>query len=169
LLRRRCFEQCLKLLAHSSLFRGRCLRVAVKQHDCGGQVLRRSPEGRRGVTVVVGIDVRALVGASVVVVGPSPSRWRLGAGSGLLGSRMTLLVLVIPLTGLLLHGDHLWGWQRRGLWVAGFMVLPELPVEVGQLLVELAPSFCELVGAHPSLIVGGAVTWCWLWVGAARS
>jgi hypothetical protein len=46
---------------------------------------------------------------------------------------------------------------------------PQLPVKVGQLLVELAPSFCELVETRPSLGVGGVVTWRWLRVGAARS
>jgi hypothetical protein len=74
-----------------------------------------------------------------------------------------LLPLVVPLTGLLLHRDHLWGQQRCRLPVAGFKVLPKLPVEVGQLLVELTSSFCELIETHPSLGVGGAVTWHWLW------
>jgi hypothetical protein len=53
--------------------------------------------------------------------------------------------------------DQLQGRQRSGLPVAGLRVLPELPVEVGQLLIE----------ACPTLGVGGAVMWRWLRVEAA--
>jgi hypothetical protein len=73
----------------------------------------------------------------------------------LLGSRTALLPLAIPLTGLLLHRDHLW-------------ILPQLPVKDGQLLVELAPGFYELIESCPLLGVGGAMTRHWLWVGTAR-
>jgi hypothetical protein len=47
------------------------------------------------------------------------------------------------------------------------MVLPELPVEVGQLLVKLAPGLGELVETRPALGVDGAMAWCWLRVGGA--
>jgi hypothetical protein len=80
---------------------------------------------------------------------------------------MTLLSLVVSLTALLLHRDLLRGRQQGGLSVARPMVLPELPVEVGQLLVKLAPGLGELVETRPALGVDGAMAWCWLRVGGA--
>jgi hypothetical protein len=49
-----------------------------------------------------------------------------GAGLRLLGSWVALLPLVIPLTGLLLHREHL-----CGLSVVRLCVLPQFPVEDG--------------------------------------
>jgi hypothetical protein len=54
---------------------------------------------------------------------------------------------------LLLNRDR----QRCRLPVLGFRILPELPVEFGQLFVELAPGLGELVEAHPALGVAGMV------------
>jgi hypothetical protein len=71
----------------------------------------------------------------VIVAHASSSRRHQGTGSGLFNSRTTLLPLTISLTALLLHRDQLRGRQQSGLPVAGFGVLPELPVEVSQLLV----------------------------------
>jgi hypothetical protein len=64
-----------------------------------------------------------------------------------------LLPLVVPLTGLLLHRDHLCGLTVAGLWV-----LHQFSVKDGQLFLELAPGFHELVETCPLLGVGGAVT-----------
>jgi hypothetical protein len=75
---------------------------------------------------------------------------------------MTLLSLAVPLTGLLLHQDHLRGQKWRGLSVARLWVLPHLPVKDGQLFVELAPGFHELVKSRPSLGVRGTVILRWL-------
>jgi hypothetical protein len=80
----------------------------------------------------------------------------------LFGSWATLLSLVVPFMGLLLHRDHLCGLLVAGLWV-----LPQLPVKDGQLLIELAPGFRKLVESCPSLGVGGAATRHWLRFGAA--
>jgi hypothetical protein len=68
---------------------------------------------------------------------------------------------------LLLHRDLLRGRQQGGLPVAGPVVLPELLVEVGQLLIKLAPGLSELVEARPALGVSGMVVWCSLRVGGA--
>jgi hypothetical protein len=128
LLHRRYFEQCLKLLAHSSFFGDRCLPAVAQQHGCSGEVLRHSPEERRGITVGVGIDVRTLIGALVVVACAPSSLRRRGGGSRLFSSRTVLLVLAVSLTGLLLHRDQLRDRQRCGLPVAELWVLPQLVV-----------------------------------------
>jgi hypothetical protein len=90
-----------------------------------------------------------------------------GTGSGLLVYGTTLLPLTVSLTTLLLHRDLLRGQQRGRVSVAGLMVLPEFPMEVGQLLVKLTPGLGELVEACPALGVSGAVAWCRLRVGGA--
>jgi hypothetical protein len=64
LLCRRSFEQHLQLLVHSPFLRGRRLRAAAQQHGRSGEVLRRLLEERQGVSVGVGVDVHASVGAS---------------------------------------------------------------------------------------------------------
>jgi hypothetical protein len=115
-----------------------------------GKVLRRPPEERRGVSV--GVDVRALVGASVVVACWPPCRWHRRAGPQLLGTRSALAPFAIPFTGLLLHWDILCRSSVMGLGVH-----PHLLVKKGQLLVELVPRLRELVEPRPSLGVGGAV------------
>jgi hypothetical protein len=167
-LRCRGFEQHLQLLVHSPFLGGRCLRTTAQQHGCGGEVLRRLPEERWGITVGVGVDVRTLVGASVIVTRTSSGQRCRGAGSRLFDSKTTFLSLVVPLTRLFLHRDHLWGRQWCGLPVAGLWVVPQLSVKVGQLFVEPAPSFRELIESCPLLGVGRAVTRRWLRVGAAR-
>jgi hypothetical protein len=85
----------------------------------------------------------------------------------LFGSRTTFLPLAVLLMGLFLHRDHLWGWLWFGLPVVGIWVLPQLPMKDGQLFIELAPGFRELVKPRPSLGVGGMVTWRWFRIRAA--
>jgi hypothetical protein len=126
LLRCRCFEQCLQLLAYSPFLGGRRFRIAAQQHGCNGEVLRCQPKEWRGITIGVGFDVRTLVRVSVVFTRTSSSRRRRGAGSRLFGSWTTLLPLAVPLTGLFLHRDHLRGRQRCRLPVAGLWVLCHL-------------------------------------------
>jgi hypothetical protein len=62
-------------------------------------------EERQGISVSVDIDVRALVGVSVVVACRPVCRWCWCAAVRLVGSRTVLALVVVPLTGLLLHGD----------------------------------------------------------------
>jgi hypothetical protein len=104
--------------------------------------MRCPPKEQRGITTSGGVNVRAFIGVSVIVAHASSSQWRRGVRLGLFGSKMALLPLVVYLTTLLLHRDLLRGRQRSGLPVVGLMVLLELPVEVGQLLVELAKGSC---------------------------
>jgi hypothetical protein len=80
----------------------------------------------------------------------------------LFGSWAALSPFAIPLTGMLLHRDHL-----CKLPVVGLQVLPQLLVKDVQLFVELAPGFHELVESRPSLGIGGAVVRRRLWVGTA--
>jgi hypothetical protein len=73
------------------------------------------------------------------------------------------LPLAVSLTALLLQRD-----LPRGRWrVMGPAVFPELLVEVGKLLIKLAPGLSELVKVRPALGIGGAVACCWLRVGGA--
>jgi hypothetical protein len=74
-----------------------------------------------------------------------------------------IVSLTVSLMALLLHRNQLRG---RPL-VTGPAVPSEFLVEVGQLLVKLAPCLCELVEACPTLGVSGAVTRCHLLVGGA--
>jgi hypothetical protein len=60
-------EQRLQLLAHSSLLGGHHLWAAAQQHGRSSKVLRRPPEERQCISVRFGVDVRTLVGVSVVV------------------------------------------------------------------------------------------------------
>jgi hypothetical protein len=83
------------------------------------------------IGVGVGIAVHAFVGTLVIVAHAPSSRRCWCVGSGLFGSRMTLLMFAISLTVLLLHQDQLRGRQRCGLPVAGLGILPEHPVKVG--------------------------------------
>jgi hypothetical protein len=85
LLRYHCFEQRLQLMAYSPFLRSRCIRTATQQHGCSGEVLRCPPEEQWGITVGVGVNVRSLVGTSVVVTHTSSGRRRRGAGSRLFG------------------------------------------------------------------------------------
>jgi hypothetical protein len=57
------------------------------------------------------------------------------------------------------------------VWAAGCGARdsPRASGEGWQLLIELAPSLGELIKTRPTLGVDGAVTWCRLWVGGARS
>jgi hypothetical protein len=75
-----------------------------------------------------------------------------GAGSGLLGSRSTLLPLAVSFAVLLPHWDLL----RVRLRVAG-PVLFKLSVEVGQLFVKLAHGLDKFVEARSALGVGGVM------------
>jgi hypothetical protein len=47
----------------------------------------------------------------------------------------------------------------------GPVVFPQLLVEVGQLLIKLAPGLDELVEVRPVLGISGALAFCWLRVG----
>jgi hypothetical protein len=134
LLRRRCLEQRLKLLAYSSLLGGSRLRAAVQQHGRNGKVLGCPPEERRSVSVGIGVDVRALVGASVVVACQPTCRWRWCTAVRLVGSRTALALVPVPLTGLLLHGDV----SCRPS-IAGLGIHAHILVKKGQLLFEMAP------------------------------
>jgi hypothetical protein len=163
LLCRRRLEQSLQLLVYSPLLRGRCLQAAAQQHGCSGKVLRCPPEEQRGVSVSVGVDVRTLVGSSVVVACWPACRWRWCPAVRLLGKRTTLTPVAIPLMGLLLQGNVL---CRSS--VAGLGIHAHLLVKKGQLLVELAPRLCELIETRPPLGVGGAMAQSRLWFGAAR-
>jgi hypothetical protein len=78
----------------------------------------------------------------------------------LVGGWSVLLPLTVSFTVLLLHRDVL----RVRLRVMR-SILPELSVEVGQLLVELAPGLDELIKACPALGVRGAMMRCRLRVG----
>jgi hypothetical protein len=102
-------------MAYSSLLGGCCLRAAVQQHGRSGKVLRRPPEEWRGVSIDIRIDVRTLIGALVVVSCRPTSWWRWSAAMRLLGSRITLTQVTIPLMGLLLHGDVLCRSSVAGL------------------------------------------------------
>jgi hypothetical protein len=85
----------------------------------------------------VGVGVRALVGTSIVVTCRAACRWHWCAAVWLDGSRTALTPVVVPLTGLFLHGDVLCRSSVEG---HGFHA--QLLVEKGQLLVELAPRLC---------------------------
>jgi hypothetical protein len=63
----RSFEQCLQLLAHPSLLGGSRLRAAAQQHGHSGKVLRRLLEKWWSISIGVRVDIRASIGASVVV------------------------------------------------------------------------------------------------------
>jgi hypothetical protein len=78
----------------------------------------------------------------------------------LVGGWSVLLPLTVSFTVLLPHRDLL----RVRLRVMR-SILPELSVEVGQLLVELAPGLDELIEACPTLGIRGAMTRCRLRVG----
>jgi hypothetical protein len=93
-------EQHLQVLAHSSLLAGRRLRETVQQHGRSDKVLRRPSEERRSVSVGIGTDVRALVGASVVVACWPVCRWCWCAAVRLVGSWTTLALVTIPLMGV---------------------------------------------------------------------
>jgi hypothetical protein len=62
----------------------------------------------------------------------------------LFDSWVALLPLVVPLTGLLLHQDHVCVLPVAGLWV-----LPQLVVKDGQLFVKLTFGFHELINSCP--------------------
>jgi hypothetical protein len=80
----------------------------------------------------------------------------------LLSGGTTLLLHGVVSAPLLLHRDLLWIW-----WRVARSVLPELSVEVSQLLVELVPSLGELIEACPTLSVYGMMAWFRLRVGGA--
>jgi hypothetical protein len=103
LLCRRCFEQRLQLLAHSSLLGSCRLRAAAQQLGRGGKVLGRPPEERR----CIGVGVRASIGASIVVGLRHMRGWRRCAAAWLVYSRMTFALVAIPLMGLTLHRNVL--------------------------------------------------------------
>jgi hypothetical protein len=107
LLCRRSFEQRLQLLAHPSLLGGGRLWAAVQHHGRSGKVLRRPPEKWWSVNVDVGVDVRALVGTSVVVGLWPACRWRRCAAVRLVCSWAALASVSIPLAGLPLHRNVL--------------------------------------------------------------
>jgi hypothetical protein len=69
------------------------------------QVLRRLSEERWCVSVDICVDVRTLVGVSVVVACRPARWWHWCAAVRLVGSQTTLTSVAIPLTGLLLHRD----------------------------------------------------------------
>jgi hypothetical protein len=68
---------------------------------------------------------------------------------------VALLPLVVSFMALFLHWDRLRGWLR----FTGPAVFPELPVEVGHLLVELTSGLGNLIEACPALGVRGTVAW----------
>jgi hypothetical protein len=100
-------QQRLHLLTHPPLLGGRGLQTATQQHGCSGKVLQRLPEEWRGINVDIGVDVHTLVGASFIVTRTSSGRRRRVAGSRLFGGWAALLPLIVPLTGLFQHWDHL--------------------------------------------------------------
>jgi hypothetical protein len=69
--------------------------------------LGRPLEEWRSVSISVGIDVCALVGASVVVGRQPACRWHWCAAVWLISSRMALASVAVPLTGLLLQRNVL--------------------------------------------------------------
>jgi hypothetical protein len=154
-----------QLLTHPSLLGGRCLRTAVQQHGCIGEVLRRPPEEWWGVGVSlgVGVEVSSLVVVSVIVACSSPGQRHWCTGSGLFGGWAVLLPLAVPLTGLLLHRDILCRLSVAGLWIQ-----PQLLVKDVQLFVELALGLREFIELRLSLVFGGAVARCRLRVRASR-
>jgi hypothetical protein len=74
----------------------------------------------------------------------------------LLGSRTTLVPLIVPLKVLFLYRDLL----RVRLKALRHVVPFELHVEVGQLLIHLTPCLRELVKMSAVLGIGGPVTQC---------
>jgi hypothetical protein len=81
----------------------------------------------------------------------------------LLGGRITLVPLIVPLTVLFLYKDLL----RVSLRALRPVVPFELQAEVGQLLIHLTPCLRELVKMSAALGVGGPVTRCRLLLGGA--
>jgi hypothetical protein len=108
------------MLAHPSLLGGCRLRAAAQQHGRSGEVLRRPPEERRGISVGVGVNVRASVGALVVVERRPACRRRRRAAVRLTGSQTTLAPVAVPLAGLPLHRNVL----RQASIVIPFSGLP---------------------------------------------
>jgi hypothetical protein len=123
----------------------------MQQHGCRSEVLRRPSEERQCVNVGICIDIRALVGASVVIA-CCPAQWRCRcAAARLVDSRTALTPVAIPLTGLLLHRDVLCRSSVVGLDIHAYLL-----VEKGQLLIELASRLHEFVEPRPPLGVCGA-------------
>jgi hypothetical protein len=145
-------------LAHSSLLGGGSLRATAQQHGRNGEVLGRLPEEWRSISIGVGVDIRALIGASVVVARRSTCRRRWCAAVRLVGSQTALASVAVPLAWLLLH------WSS----VTGLGIHVRFLVEKGQLLVKLVSRLREFVESRTLLGVGAAVPRCWLRFGAAR-
>jgi hypothetical protein len=124
---------------------------------------RHPPEEWQSISVGVGVDVRALVGALVVVACRPARRWCWCAAVRLVGSRTVLASVVVPLVGLLLHRNVL---CRSS--IAGLGIHAQLLVKKGYLLVELASCLREFVESRLPLGVSGAVAQSRLRFGAAR-
>jgi hypothetical protein len=146
LLRHRNLEQRLQLLAYSSLLRGHWLWAAAQQHGRSGQVLGRPPKKRRRVGA--GVDVRAFVGALVVVGLWCARRWCRRTVVRLTCGRTTFSPVAIPVAGLALNRDvpreapvavSLHRHALRRLSITRLSIKAEFLMQKDQLLIELAP------------------------------
>jgi hypothetical protein len=130
---------------YSSLLRGCWFLAAAQQHGRSGQVLGRPPENRRCVDTDV--EIRAFVGALIIVGLWCTRRWCRRTAVRLTCGRTTFSSVVVPVAGLALNRDvpreapvavSLHGHALRRLSITRFSINTEFPMQKDQLVIELS-------------------------------